>query len=55
VQVAAHAAQAASAQLVHLPVLTPWGHRNVRLVAPDGMQLTFFQIADDAPATGSFN
>jgi lactoylglutathione lyase len=24
------------------PVLTPWNHRNVRVEAPDGMQLTLF-------------
>ena len=24
------------------PVLTPWGDRNVRVKAPDGMQLTLF-------------
>ena len=27
------------------PVETPWRHRNVRLRAPDGMQLTLFTIA----------
>jgi catechol 2,3-dioxygenase-like lactoylglutathione lyase family enzyme len=26
------------------PVDTPWGDRNVRLVAPDGMQLTLFTV-----------
>ena len=29
---------------------TPWGDRNARLVAPDGMQLTFFQVLDDGNA-----
>lgn len=32
------------ATLVHEPVLTPWGHRNARLQAPDGLQVTVFQI-----------
>ena len=26
------------------PVVTPWGDRNVRVRAPDGMQLTLFEI-----------
>ena len=26
------------------PVDTPWGDRNVRLAAPDGMQLTLFSV-----------
>ena len=26
----------------------PWGHRNVRLRAPDGTQLTLFSVPDDA-------
>lgn len=32
--------------LVHPPVDTPWGHRNVRLQDPDGLQLTLFQVLD---------
>ena len=28
------------------PVLTPWGDRNARVRAPDGMQLTLFTTAD---------
>jgi NAD(P)-dependent dehydrogenase (short-subunit alcohol dehydrogenase family) len=32
------------AQAVNDPVLTPWGDRNLRLRAPDGMQLTLFQL-----------
>jgi lactoylglutathione lyase len=28
------------------PVVTPWSHRNVRLRAPDGMQLTLFTVLD---------
>jgi lactoylglutathione lyase len=31
------------ATLVHPPVITPWGDRNVRLQDPDGMQITLFQ------------
>ena len=31
------------ATLVHPPVVTPWGDRNVRLRDPDGMQITLFQ------------
>jgi uncharacterized glyoxalase superfamily protein PhnB len=33
---------AAGAEQVAPPVLTPWGDRNARLQAPDGMQLTLF-------------
>lgn len=32
----------AGAGQVAPPVLTPWGDRNVRVEAPDGMQLTLF-------------
>jgi lactoylglutathione lyase len=28
------------------PVVTPWSHRNVRLRAPDGMQLTLFTVLE---------
>ena len=28
------------------PVVTPWRHSNVRLEAPDGMQLTLFTVLD---------
>jgi lactoylglutathione lyase len=38
---------AGAAQLAE-PVVTPWSHRNVRLRAPDGMQLTLFTVLDDA-------
>lgn len=31
------------AEVVAAPVVTPWGDRNQRLRAPDGMQLTLFQ------------
>ena len=30
------------------PVVTPWSHRNVRLRAPDGLQLTLFTVLDAA-------
>lgn len=33
---------AAGAEQVAPPVLTPWGDRNARVRAPDGMQLTLF-------------
>ena len=33
---------AAGAEQVGLPVTTPWGDRNARVRAPDGMQLTLF-------------
>jgi lactoylglutathione lyase len=38
----AEALTAAGAELVGGPVVTPWSHRNVRLRAPDGIQLTLF-------------
>ena len=31
------------ATVVHPPVDTPWGDKNVRLQDPDGMQITLFQ------------
>jgi lactoylglutathione lyase len=40
----AKALLAAGAQKVGGPVVTPWSHRNVRLRAPDGMQLTLFTV-----------
>ena len=33
---------AAGAERVAPPVITPWGDRNARVKAPDGMQLTLF-------------
>jgi lactoylglutathione lyase len=39
----------AGAELVAGPVVTPWRHRNVRLRAPDGMQLTLFTALDERP------
>src|SRR5439155_22925847 len=34
----------AGAEQLAEPVETPWGDRNVRLRAPDGMQLTLFTV-----------
>jgi catechol 2,3-dioxygenase-like lactoylglutathione lyase family enzyme len=30
--------------LVHEPVLTPWNDLNARVLSPDGMQITLFQV-----------
>ena len=38
--------EAAGAEPLGGPVVTPWQHRNVRLRAPDGMQLTLFTVLD---------
>jgi lactoylglutathione lyase len=38
---------AAGAQEVAAPVTTPWGDRNARVQAPDGMQLTLFTVPAD--------
>src|SRR3954447_6500015 len=35
---------ARGATLVHPPVITPWGHHNVRLQDPDRMPITLFQV-----------
>jgi catechol 2,3-dioxygenase-like lactoylglutathione lyase family enzyme len=43
---------AGGAELLAQPVVTPWSHRNVRLRAPDGMQLTLFTVLDDATSGG---
>lgn len=40
----AEAIVAAGAELLGGPVVTPWNDRNVRLGAPDGMQLTLFTV-----------
>jgi catechol 2,3-dioxygenase-like lactoylglutathione lyase family enzyme len=42
----AEALEAAGAKHLGGPVETPWRHRNVRLEAPDGMQLTLFTVLD---------
>lgn len=36
------------ATLIHPPVVTPWGDRNVRFQDPDGMQITLYQAADES-------
>lgn len=36
------------ATLVHPPIVTPWGHQNVRVQDPDGLQITLFQVLDQA-------
>jgi catechol 2,3-dioxygenase-like lactoylglutathione lyase family enzyme len=46
----ARALVAGGGELVGGPVVTPWSHRNVRLRAPDGMQLTLFSVIDDGEA-----
>jgi catechol 2,3-dioxygenase-like lactoylglutathione lyase family enzyme len=38
----------AGAEQLAEPVVTPWRDRNVRLQAPDGMQLTLFTVPDEA-------
>ena len=38
---------AAGGEEVAPPVTTPWGDRNARVRAPDGMQLTLFTAAGD--------
>ena len=42
----ADALEAAGATRLGGPIETPWRHRNVRLEAPDGMQLTLFTVLD---------
>ena len=39
---------AGGAEALADPVVTPWRHRNVRLRAPDGTQLTLFSVLGDA-------
>jgi catechol 2,3-dioxygenase-like lactoylglutathione lyase family enzyme len=40
----------AGAAREHELVVTPWGDRNARVRAPDGMQLTLFSLAGDRAA-----
>ena len=37
---------AAGGELLAEPVVTPWSDRNVRVRAPDGMQLTLFTVLE---------
>jgi len=46
-EVAMHGLLAHGAKLVHPPVVTPWGDKNVRLEDPDGMQITLYQVLDE--------
>jgi len=34
------------ATLVHPPVVTPWGDKNVRLQDPDGLHVTLYETSD---------
>jgi hypothetical protein len=43
----AHRLVAGGAEALADPVVTPWRHRNVRLRAPDGMQLTLFTVLEE--------
>jgi uncharacterized glyoxalase superfamily protein PhnB len=43
---------ATGATLLHPPVVTPWGDRNVRLQDPDGMQITLFEEKEEGAASG---
>ena len=36
----------AGAEVLGGPVLTPWNDRNVRVTAPEGMQLTLFTVTE---------
>ncbi|HUQ44484.1 MAG TPA: VOC family protein [Candidatus Limnocylindria bacterium] len=40
---------AAGATREHELVVSPWGDRNARVRAPDGMQLTLFSLQGDVP------
>ncbi|HWM12954.1 MAG TPA: deaminase [Gaiellaceae bacterium] len=40
---------AAGADALAAPVVTPWQHRNVRVRAPDGLQLTLYTVLDETP------
>ena len=44
----AKALVAAGADRMGGPVVTPWLHRNVRVRAPDGMQLTLFTVLEES-------
>ena len=44
--------EAAGAVRLAGPVVTPWAHRNVRLDAPDGMQLTLFTVLPESAPEG---
>ena len=39
------------AEILGGPVITPWGDRNVRLVGPEGIQLTLFNPLEEHPGS----
>ncbi len=39
----------AGAEIMSGPVTTPWGDRNVRLLGPEGVQMTLFTPSKDSP------
>jgi len=39
------------ATVVHPPVATPWGDRNVRLQDPEGLQVKLFEETDQVPGS----
>jgi len=39
----------AGAEALAAPVVTPWRHQNVRVRAPDGLQLTLYTVLDETP------
>lgn len=45
----AEALVAAGAEALAAPVVTPWQHRNVRVRAPGGLQLTLYTVLGEAP------
>ena len=46
VHAALERALAYGVELVHEPVLTPWNDYNARVQAPDGVQVTLFQVME---------
>jgi NAD(P)-dependent dehydrogenase (short-subunit alcohol dehydrogenase family) len=38
--------QSGGAAALHAPVVTPWGDRNQRLQAPDGLHITLFEVTE---------
>lgn len=52
VEAAAKRLVAKGAMLVHEAVTTPWSDVNIRLRAPDGMQITLFQSPDEKASPG---
>jgi methylmalonyl-CoA/ethylmalonyl-CoA epimerase len=49
-EAALKSALAWGATQVHEPITTPWGHYNVRIQSPDGLQITLFQATDTKEA-----